>query len=72
MTDHSENGESHVSDSSHRGEELFDAVSEAIGDWVADESIDAERQGNDIVADEDELIENISIMIAIAVDEAAD
>jgi hypothetical protein len=71
MTDYQENGESPASDSSQRGEELFDAVSEAIGDWVADESIAVEREGSDIVADEDELVENISVMIAIAVDGAS-
>jgi predicted SAM-dependent methyltransferase len=72
MSDYSENGESPVSHSSHRGEELFKAVREAVEDWVADESISIEREEGDIVADEDELVENISIMVAIAVDEAAD
>lgn len=43
MPDYSENGESLVPDSSRRGEELFDAVSEAIEDWVADESIQREK-----------------------------
>lgn len=71
MTDYSENGETPVSNESQRGEELFEAVLEAIGDWVADESVAVEREGSDIVADEDELVENISIMVAIAVDEAA-
>ncbi|WP_049926095.1 hypothetical protein [Natronomonas moolapensis] len=72
MTDYSENGESPVEHSSHRGEELFEAVREAISDWVAEESIAVEREEGDIVADEDELVENISIMITIAVDEAAE
>jgi len=72
MTDYSENGESPVSHSSHRGEELFEAVREAIEDWVAEESIEVEQDGETIVADEDELVENISIMVALAVDEAAE
>jgi len=72
MTDYSENGETSVSNESQRGEELFNAVSQAIGDWVADESIAVEREGSDIVADEDELVENISKMVAIAVDEATE
>ena len=72
MTDYSENGESPLSDSSQRGAELFNAVSQAIGDWVADESIAVEREGSDIVADEDELVENISVMITVAVDETAE
>ena len=72
MTDYSENGESPVSDSSQRGKKLFDAVSEAIEDWVADESIAVEREGDDIVADKNELVENIKVMVAIAVDEAAE
>jgi len=71
MVDFPENGESAVSDASQRREELFKAVEGAIEDWVADESIAVEREGSDIVADEDELVENISIMVAIAVDEAA-
>ncbi|MFB6069484.1 MAG: hypothetical protein ABEJ76_00560 [Halanaeroarchaeum sp.] len=70
MSDYSENGESPVEHSSHRGEELFEAVEEAIEDWVAEESIAIEREEGDIVADEEELIENISIMVAIVVDEA--
>ena len=72
MTDYSENGESPVSQSSQRGKELFEAVREAIEDWVAEESIEVERDGETIVADEDELVENISIMVALAVDEAAE
>jgi hypothetical protein len=64
-----DNGETPVSSSRQRGEELFDAVEEAIEDWVAEESIAIEREKGDIVADEDELVENISVMIAIAVDE---
>ena len=70
MTDYSENGESPVSNSSQRGEELFEAVSEAIDDWVATESIEVQRGEDGIVAEEDELVEKISVMIAIAVDEA--
>lgn len=70
MTDYSENGESPVSDSRQKGEKLFDAVEETIEDWIAEESIDVAREGEQIVADEDELVKNISFMIAIAVDEA--
>ena len=70
MTDYSENEESTVSDSSQGTPELHGAVEEAVSDWVADESIPIERQGSDIVADEDELVKNILIMIAIALDEA--
>ena len=72
MSDYSENGESPVSDSNHREEVLCEAVREAIEDWVADKSIAVECDGDDIIADEDELVENISVMIAIALDEAAD
>jgi hypothetical protein len=72
MSDYSENGESPVSDSSQRGQKLSEAVREAIEGWVADESIEVECDGDDIIADEDELVENISVMIAIALDEAAD
>lgn len=70
MSDYSQNGEGPVSDSSQQGEELFEAVEGAVEDWVTDESIAIEREGGNIVADEEELIENISIMVAIAVDEA--
>jgi hypothetical protein len=72
MTDNSENGESPVSDSSHRGKELFEAVEGTIEDWVSQESIAVERDGETIIADENELVENISVMIVIAVNEAAD
>ena len=72
MTDYSENGESPVSNSSQRGEELFEAVSEAIDDWVATESIEVQRGEDGIVAEEDELVEKISVMVAIAVQEAAE
>lgn len=69
MSDYSENGESTVSDSNHREEELSEAVREAIEDWVSEESIEVERDGQTVVADEAELVENISIMIALAIDE---
>lgn len=50
----------------------MEAVREAVEDWVAKELIEVERDGETIIADEDELVENISIMIALAVDEAAE
>ena len=69
MTDYSKDDESTVSDLNQEGSDLYEAVEETISEWVADEHIDVERQGNDIVADEDELVKNILIMIAIALDE---
>jgi len=71
MTDYQENGENPASDSSQRGKELFKTVEGGIEYWIADESIAIERECSDIVVDEDELVEKISVMIAIVVDEAS-
>lgn len=54
------------------GQELVEAIRGAVDDWVASEDINVSRQEGQIVADEEDLIENISVMIAIAVDEAAE
>jgi hypothetical protein len=72
MTDYSENEESPVSDSTQQGGELSEAVRETVEHWVTEESIAVERDGTTIVADETELIKNISIMVAIALAEAAE
>jgi hypothetical protein len=58
--------------SEEHGQELVEAIRGAVGDWVADDDINFSRQDGQIVADEEELAENICIMIAIAVDEAAE
>jgi len=55
-----------------QGEELVEAIRGAVDDWVANDDINLSRQDGQIVADEEELVENICIMIAIAVDEAAE
>jgi hypothetical protein len=69
MTDYSETGESPVSDEARESAELYEAVEETISDWVADESVDMEREGGNKLADEGELIKNILTMIAISLDE---
>jgi hypothetical protein len=58
--------------SEEQGRELVESVRGAVDDWVAAEDINVSRQDGQIVAGEEELVENISIMIAIAVDEAAE
>ena len=58
--------------SEEHGQELVEAIRGAVADWVADDDINFSRQDGQIVADEEELAENICIMIAIAVDEAAE
>jgi hypothetical protein len=72
MSEDSETNESQASGSIYQGDELTTAVQGAIDDWVSEEDIPVRRDGDEVVADEDELVENISIMVAIAVDEAAD
>lgn len=71
MTDYDKNEESHVSDENTQGDELVEAVEEAIDYWVAAESVAVQRNGKEITADEDELVKNISIMIIMALDELA-
>ena len=71
MTDYDKNEESHVSDENTQGDELVEAVEEAIDYWVAAESVAVRRNGKEITADEDELVKNISIMIIMALDELA-
>lgn len=71
MTDYDKNEESHVSDENTQGDELVEAVEEAIDHWVAAESVAVQRNGKEITADEDELVKNISIMIIMALDELA-
>ncbi|WP_160169603.1 hypothetical protein [Natronomonas moolapensis] len=44
MTDYKENGESHVSDANTQGDELVEAVEEAVDDWVANDSIEAYKK----------------------------
>ena len=58
--------------SKEQGEELVEAVRMAVDDWVNAEDIDISREDGQIVADENELVENTSVMIAIAVEEVAD
>ena len=72
MTDYSENGESPVSDESTPGYELEDAVQEAIDDWVADESLPVYRKGDYVAAEEEMLVENLTMMIVIAMREVAE
>lgn len=67
-----ENGETPVSDTQPRGEELYYAVQQAINDWVAADEIQVRRRDGEILADEEQLVEQISIMVAIAVDEATE
>jgi hypothetical protein len=58
--------------SKEQGEELVEAVRMAVDDWVNAEDIEISREDGQIVADENELVENTSVMIAIAVEEVAD
>jgi len=58
--------------SKKESEELVEAVRMAVDDWVNAEDIDISREDGQIVADENELVENTSVMIAIAVEEVAD
>lgn len=59
--------------SEEHGQELVEAIRGAVDDWVVDDDdIDFSRREGQIVADEEELVKNICIMIAIAVDEAAE
>jgi len=55
-----------------QGEELVEPVHRAVDDWVNAEDIGISREGSQIVADEEELVENISIMIAIEIKKAAE
>lgn len=58
--------------SEEQGQELVEAIRGAVDDWVVDDDINFSRREDQIVADEEELVENICIMIAIAVDEVAE
>jgi len=58
--------------SKEQGEELVEAVRMAVDDWVNAEDIDISREDGQIVADENELVENTSVMIAIAIEETAE
>ena len=58
--------------SEEHGQELVEAIRGAVDDWVVDDDINFSRREGQIVADEEELVRNICIMIAIAVDEAAE
>jgi hypothetical protein len=72
MTDYSENGESHVSDADTQGDELLEAVEEAVDDWVSDDSIEAYRKNGYLVMEEKKLVEYVSVMVAVAMREAAE
>lgn len=50
------------------GEELVESVRVAVDRWVNAEDTDISREDSRIVANEEELVENISIMVAIALD----
>lgn len=52
-----------------QAQEFVDSVQEAVDDWVDEEEIHISRREGQIVADEEVLVENISIMVAIAVQE---
>jgi len=58
--------------SKKESEELVEAVRMAVDDWVNAEDIDISREDGQIVADENELVENTSVMIAIAIEETAE
>jgi len=59
-------------DVEEQGELVVESVQQAVDDWVIADEIQIYRNGGEIVADEKELVQNISIMIAITVDEAAE
>lgn len=65
-------GEASNSDVEEQGELVIESVQQAVDDWVITDEIQIYRDSGEIVADEKELVQNISIMIAIAVDEAAE
>jgi len=71
MTEDSETTERQVSNSINVGGELVYAVQEAIDDWVVAEDIPVQRVEGQIIADEEELVKNICVMMVLAVDEAA-
>jgi len=54
------------------GQELVESIQAAVDDWVASEDINVSRQEEQIVADEEDLVENLSVMVAIAVNEATE
>ena len=58
--------------SKEQGEELVEAVRMAVDDWVNAEDIEISREDGQIVADENELVGNTSVMIAIAVESTAE
>ena len=58
--------------SKKESEELVEAVRMAVDDWVNAEDIDISREDGQIVANENELVENTSVMIAIAIEETAE
>lgn len=66
MTD---NGERQLPENEKHAEELLEAVRETIDDWVVEEEVAVKREGSQIVAEEGELVENISFMVALALDE---
>ena len=72
MTDYSENGESHISDTDTQEDELWEAVEEAVDDWVFDDSIEAYRKNGYLVMEEKKLVEYVSVMVAVAMREAAE
>ena len=59
-------------DVEEQGELVVESVQQAVDDWVITDEIQIYRNSGEIVADENELVQNISIMIAIAVDEATE
>ena len=59
-------------DVEEQGELVIESVQQAVDDWVITDEIQIYRDSGEIVAEEKELVQNISIMIAIAVDEAAE
>lgn len=72
MSDYSENDEQRVSNQPNQGYELEDAVQETLDNWEADESLPVYRKEEYIVAKENILVENLTVMIATAIDESTE
>ena len=51
-----------------QAQEFVDSVQEAVDDWVDEEEIHISRREGQIVADEEVLVGNISIMVSIALE----
>ncbi|MFB6218602.1 MAG: hypothetical protein ABEH77_05400 [Halobacteriaceae archaeon] len=53
------------------GEEIRNAVGQAIEDWLADNSSTARRVDGDIVIEEEELVEKVAIITALTAEQFA-